>query len=59
MAKRKSTIEGSHKLGRIEHEMIHGQTAVADVDRIEKIKERLPMKFCEMHPGNTYHRVCN
>jgi hypothetical protein len=39
--------------------MIHGQTAVTDVDRIEKIKERLPMKFCEMHPGNTYHRVCN
>ena len=52
-------IEGSHKLGRIEHEMIHGQTAVADVDRIEKIKERLPMKFCEMHPGDALFFHCN
>jgi ectoine hydroxylase-related dioxygenase (phytanoyl-CoA dioxygenase family) len=44
-------IEGSHKLGRIEH-VLTGEQAGADRDRVEEILKRLPLVYVEMAPGD-------
>ena len=44
-------IEGSHKLGRIEHTLT-GDQAGADRDRVEEILKRLPLVHVEMSPGD-------
>ena len=55
-------IEGSHKLGRIEH-VLTGEQAGADLDRVNEVLKRLPLVHVEMEPGdavffdaNTLHR---
>ena len=45
-------IPGSHKLGRIEH-ILSGDQAGADMERVDKILERMDVKYCEMDPGDT------
>ena len=55
-------IKGSHKLGRIDHQLT-GEQAGADMERVNEITKRLPVVYCEMDPGdalffhpNTLHR---
>jgi ectoine hydroxylase-related dioxygenase (phytanoyl-CoA dioxygenase family) len=55
-------IRGSHKMGRIEHGRVAGQTG-ADMERVEQALKRLELVYCEMEPGaglffhcNTLHR---
>jgi ectoine hydroxylase len=45
-------IRGSHKLGRIEHGRVGGQTG-ADIERVEEILKHLPHDYLEMGPGDT------
>jgi hypothetical protein len=44
-------IKGSHLLGRIDH-VLTGQQAGADMSRVEKVLERLPLVHVEMQPGD-------
>lgn len=44
-------IPGSHKLGRLEHGKVGGQTGV-DPLRVEKVLQRLPLLYVEMEPGD-------
>lgn len=44
-------IEGSHKLGRIEH-VLTGDQAGADRERVEEVLKRLPLVHVEMEPGD-------
>jgi hypothetical protein len=55
-------IQGSHKLGRIEHQLT-GDQAGADQSRVDEILKRLELVYVEMEPGdavffhaNTLHR---
>jgi hypothetical protein len=45
-------IPGSHKLGRIDHELT-GDQAGADLARVNHILKRLPLIHVEMNPGDT------
>ncbi|XP_070176082.1 L-proline trans-4-hydroxylase-like isoform X3 [Littorina saxatilis] len=51
-------IEGSHKCGRIDHELYHGQQRCNE-ERLQEIKARLPHKFVEMDPGDCLFFHCN
>ncbi|WP_435008222.1 phytanoyl-CoA dioxygenase family protein [Tundrisphaera lichenicola] len=44
-------IEGSHKLGRIEH-VLTGEQAGADLERVGEVLKRLPLVHVEMNPGD-------
>jgi ectoine hydroxylase len=44
-------IPKSHKLGRIEH-ALSGNQAGADMARVEKVLERLPVEYVELAPGD-------
>jgi len=55
-------LRGSHKLGRIDHGKVGGQTG-ADAERVAVIADRLELVYCELEPGtalffhaNTLHR---
>jgi hypothetical protein len=43
-------LEGSHRMGRIEHGRFGGQTG-ADPERVEAAMRRLKLVYCEMEPG--------
>jgi hypothetical protein len=51
-------IEGSHRLGRIEH-VLTGDQARADQKRVEQILKRLPLVYVEMDPGDVLFFHCN
>jgi hypothetical protein len=44
-------IQGSHRLGRIDH-VLTGQQAGADTGRVEEVLKRLPLVHVEMSPGD-------
>lgn len=44
-------IEGSHRLGRIDH-VLTGDQAGADQARVEEVLKRLPLVYVEMAPGD-------
>jgi ectoine hydroxylase-related dioxygenase (phytanoyl-CoA dioxygenase family) len=44
-------LKGSHKLGRLEHGRVAGQTG-ADPERVEQATRRLELVHCEMEPGD-------
>ena len=44
-------LRGSHKLGRIEHGRVAGQTG-ADMERVEEAMKALELVYCEMAPGD-------
>jgi ectoine hydroxylase-related dioxygenase (phytanoyl-CoA dioxygenase family) len=44
-------LRGSHRLGRIEHGRVAGQTG-ADVERVEQAMQQLDLVYCEMEPGD-------
>ena len=43
-------LKGSHKMGRIEHEQVGGQTG-SNLQRVEVARKRFPLVACEMDPG--------
>ena len=51
-------IKGSHRLGRIDHVRIGGQTS-ADPERMEHIQARMERVHCEMAPGDALFFHCN
>ncbi|HYO83051.1 MAG TPA: phytanoyl-CoA dioxygenase family protein [Bryobacteraceae bacterium] len=51
-------IEGSHKLGRIEH-VLTGDQAGADPGRVDEVLKRLPLIYVEMEPGDVVFFDCN
>ncbi|MBV9851244.1 MAG: phytanoyl-CoA dioxygenase family protein [Armatimonadetes bacterium] len=44
-------IRGSHRLGRIDHDKVGGQTG-ADAERVAQALEQLELVYCEMQPGD-------
>lgn len=44
-------IEGSHRMGRIDHAKAADQTG-ADLERVKVILDRLPLAYCEMESGS-------
>jgi ectoine hydroxylase-related dioxygenase (phytanoyl-CoA dioxygenase family) len=44
-------ISGSHKIGRIDHGKVGGQTG-ADMERVNAALERMPLMYVEMKPGD-------
>ena len=51
-------IQGSHKLGRIEHGVAGTQTG-ADNARVHEILKRLPLVYVELEPGDALFFHCN
>jgi ectoine hydroxylase-related dioxygenase (phytanoyl-CoA dioxygenase family) len=51
-------LKGSHKLGRIEHGRVGGQTG-ADLERVEQAMKVLDHVYCEMAPGDAMFFHCN
>lgn len=51
-------IEGSHRLGRIDH-VLRGDQAGADMERVTEILKRFPLRHIEMNPGDVLLFDCN
>jgi ectoine hydroxylase-related dioxygenase (phytanoyl-CoA dioxygenase family) len=51
-------LRGSHECGRIEHGVVATQTG-ADADRVEELKKRMELVYCEMEPGDGLFFHCN
>ncbi|XP_033759626.1 L-proline trans-4-hydroxylase-like [Pecten maximus] len=51
-------LPGSHKCGRIDHEMVSDQMT-AKADRVEAIKNVCPLAYAEMEPGDALFFHCN
>ncbi|HZO91191.1 MAG TPA: phytanoyl-CoA dioxygenase family protein [Chthonomonadaceae bacterium] len=51
-------IQGSHRMGRIEHGTFGGQTG-ADPTRVELALQHLERIYCEMEPGSALFFHCN
>jgi hypothetical protein len=53
-------IEGSHKLGRLEHKLYDGVSdSGVDEERLAAIRQRLPEAFIELEPGDVAIFHCN
>ncbi len=53
-------IEGSHRLGRLEHELYDGVSdSGVDEDRLKAILERMPECYIELEPGDCVIFHCN
>lgn len=51
-------LRGSHRLGRVDHGRIGGQTG-ADPDRVEAVMRVCPLEHAEMAPGDALFFHCN
>ena len=51
-------LRGSHRLGRIDHVRLGGQTS-ADPERMAEIEKRMELVHCEMAPGDAMFLHCN
>ena len=51
-------LRGSHRMGRIEHGRVGGQTG-ADRERVEEAMKILDHVYCEMDPGDALFFHCN
>ncbi|XP_072014594.1 L-proline trans-4-hydroxylase-like isoform X2 [Amphiura filiformis] len=51
-------LKGSHKLGRIEHGAVGGQTG-ANLERVNQAAKELPLVHVEMQPGDALFFHCN
>jgi ectoine hydroxylase len=52
-------LKGSHLLGRIDHDITQGAQVGADLERLEEIRKRLDLVYCEMEPGDGLFFHCN
>lgn len=55
----KQVLSGSHKVGRINHTKQPNGQWMADLDRVEALKERCPLVYCEMEPGDALFHHSN
>lgn len=44
-------LQGSHRMGRVEHGRFGSQTG-ADPERVQAAMQRMPLVYCEMEPGD-------
>ncbi|KAK2158235.1 hypothetical protein LSH36_174g03057 [Paralvinella palmiformis] len=44
-------VKGTHRCGRIDHKLIHGQTQ-ADPERVEQILKHFKLRYAELEPGD-------
>ena len=51
-------MQGSHKLGRIDHSFV-GKQYCADPDRVKIVEQRLTVVPCELEPGDAVFFHCN
>lgn len=51
-------LQGSHQMGRVDHSLT-GDQAGADMERVNVAKERFPLVYCEMEPGDAMFFDCN
>jgi len=51
-------LRGSHTMGRVDHSLT-GEQAGADMERVNVAKERFPLVYCEMDPGDAMFFDCN
>lgn len=51
-------LQGSHTMGRVDHSLT-GDQAGADMERVNIAKERFPLVYCEMEPGDAMFFDCN
>ncbi|XP_076452644.1 L-proline trans-4-hydroxylase-like [Babylonia areolata] len=51
-------LAGSHKCGRIDHGFVAGQQG-CDLERLEQVKAKLPLKVMEMEPGDVMFHHSN
>lgn len=51
-------LRGSHAMGRVEHSL-SGDQAGADMERVNVAKEKFPLVYCEMEPGDAMFFDCN
>ena len=51
-------IEGSHRMGRIDH-VLTGDQAGVDPERMKEILKRFPLRLVEMKPGDVLFFDCN
>ncbi len=51
-------LKGSHDMGRVNHALT-GDQAGADMERVNIAKERFPLVYCEMEPGDAMFFDCN
>lgn len=51
-------LEGSHRLGRLDHDRVDGQTVV-DADYLNAASKRFDLKYVEMAPGDALVFDCN
>jgi ectoine hydroxylase-related dioxygenase (phytanoyl-CoA dioxygenase family) len=45
-------IQGSHRLGRLEHGKVGDQTGIFDTDRLQAILARYELVHCDLEPGS-------
>jgi len=51
-------LQGSHSIGRVDHSLT-GDQAGADMERVNVAKEKFPLVYCEMEPGDAMFFDCN
>jgi ectoine hydroxylase-related dioxygenase (phytanoyl-CoA dioxygenase family) len=51
-------LRGSHKMGRIDHNLTGDQTG-ADLERVELAKQKFELVYCEMDSGDAFFFHCN
>ncbi len=51
-------VEGSHRMGRLDH-VLTGDQAGVDPERLKEVLQRLPIRFVEMKPGDALFFDCN
>jgi ectoine hydroxylase-related dioxygenase (phytanoyl-CoA dioxygenase family) len=52
-------VEGSHRLGRIDHVQVSEKQNAADPERMEEILKRHEVVYCELDPGDAVIFHCN
>jgi len=43
-------LKGTHRCGRIEHSLVHGQT-VADTERVQRLSKHFEHLYADLNPG--------
>lgn len=51
-------IKGTHRCGRIEHDLLHGQT-VANQERVDELKKHFEHVYADLEPGDALFFHCN
>jgi ectoine hydroxylase-related dioxygenase (phytanoyl-CoA dioxygenase family) len=51
-------LQGSHLMGRVDHSL-RGDQAGADMERVNAAKDKFPLVYCEMEPGDAMFFDCN